>query len=432
MTKIAILANGSEVKVANGSEEWCATHRGFGHVAPSSLAPDPNQPRRFMNRVELAELEESIGAVGVRQDLVVTPKHLAPWIQVDEEKYENAFFIICSGHRRTVCALKRDVPAVPVIVRIYPNEAAYEEDSIVLNSQHAGLSALEQGYEIARLLKANNNNFARVGKIKGKGHSWAKRKFVLTRLAPELQDLIDPSIQVKKRLKEAVAFELGKVEVPTLKELDMLIAENGVEGELADVSIEHLDDTERRFFLQKLLLQQAEAAGGGSARMTRFIHTRVMVLPSYQGGATGKTRSAKHRTSAQRLDLLSSLINMIENSVPITWSKQDIDSILYNADSKKTSKIAARLEAACGSLDDLLDIITAASNAKPKGSGFVDTMVRVTYIGDDGLRMNEKLVPPERYITLWESGQLGFQADGTPKPEHLPDVSEVQKVVATA
>src|SRR4051812_44187307 len=85
------LPDGMEVTVSDLPQDWWTARGVSGYIDPKRLAPDPKNPRRTMSPVRQAELEASIAARGVRQALVITPRSLVPWAQVEPED-EGAFF----------------------------------------------------------------------------------------------------------------------------------------------------------------------------------------------------------------------------------------------------------------------------------------------------------------------------------------------------
>ena len=72
-------------------------------VAPESIRPNPNNPRRFFNERSLDELRASIQKVGILVPLIVY-----------EEPDEPGAFVLLDGERRLICALELALPEVPV------------------------------------------------------------------------------------------------------------------------------------------------------------------------------------------------------------------------------------------------------------------------------------------------------------------------------
>ncbi len=53
--KTVRLPDGQEVEISSTPEAWWSEHGGVGHIDPALLAPDPYQPRKFMDQTELSQ-----------------------------------------------------------------------------------------------------------------------------------------------------------------------------------------------------------------------------------------------------------------------------------------------------------------------------------------------------------------------------------------
>jgi ParB-like chromosome segregation protein Spo0J len=222
MTKLKLrevrLPGGDVVHVSDSPEGWWNKANASGFVDPHQIAPDPRNPRRVMNPARRVELEESIAANGVRQALVLTPKHMAPWAQVAKE-HTDCYFLDVSGHRRREASINKSVGAVPVMIRIYPDEKAHRMDVSLLNKGQDDLSALEEGHEILMLQELGwkvNELCASFGYQAPQLYD----RIHLTRLAPDIQQLLDPDLPRKKRLGVTLGGKLGGIPAPTADELE--------------------------------------------------------------------------------------------------------------------------------------------------------------------------------------------------------------------
>lgn len=421
------LPNGKKVTVSSTPEPWWSKNEGSGHIDPNLLAPDPRQPRSHIRDDELEELIISIGAVGVRQNLVVTPKHLAPWVEVAPE-FEDCFFVIVSGHRRREGALANELGAVPIVVRIYKDQEAYDDDAAILNTGHADLSPLEWGWVIVRMLR-DNKNMAVVARKLGRSHPWTTGRYALTRLAPDIQEQLSPELPYKSRLPTGVGSALGKVEVPTTEELAELMSSQQISVELEAVSIEELDENGRRFHLQRVLLEQAGSSTDSAAKITRYINDKVLTLESYRSG--GVNRKIREVKPSRRRDQLDSLMNQIHNSTPFTWSDEVMSQILHNADPADLSALGDRLGVVIARLIDMHTVVTSTSEKKKQRFSAVSKMLRADFRSSNGEIIRNGFIPSiARYVELYENGNLGFQIDGSPKPPNLPSIEEARAQMA--
>lgn len=103
----------------------------------SSLAPHPEQPRRYFNEDALDELAKSIAARGLIQPIVVRP--------------HGKDYQIVAGERRWRAAQRARLHEVPVIVRDL-DEAETLEIAIVENIQREDLNAIEEAEAYAKLI----------------------------------------------------------------------------------------------------------------------------------------------------------------------------------------------------------------------------------------------------------------------------------------
>jgi len=115
------------------------------------LTPDPEQPRKHVNKAQLEELAESIRQVGVLQPLRVRPG--------DEGKY-----IIVNGERRWRAAILADVPEIPVIVRDSVADVRCFE-MLVENLQRADLTPAEEAYAYQALIGQGYSERALAGRL---------------------------------------------------------------------------------------------------------------------------------------------------------------------------------------------------------------------------------------------------------------------------
>src|SRR3989344_4203638 len=171
--KKVILPGGREILLSNEPQSWWTRDGGTGYVDPHLLAPSLDQPRGYMDAVELAELTESVRERGVRQSIDVAPLSHTPWGRVAPE-HKSRPFIIVSGHRRQASALNAPVGAVPIKVTIYENDVDFFFDASL------------QG------------------------------RVNLTKLHPAIQELLRPDLPPRRQLPVTVAAGRGSVAAPTM------------------------------------------------------------------------------------------------------------------------------------------------------------------------------------------------------------------------
>jgi len=103
-----------------------------------SVFPNPNQPRKFFDRVALEELAASIRERGVMEPIIVRPK--------------DSRFEIVAGERRYRASLIAGLSEIPAVVRELSDEEA-AADSLLENFQREDLTVIEKARAIEGLLK---------------------------------------------------------------------------------------------------------------------------------------------------------------------------------------------------------------------------------------------------------------------------------------
>ena len=111
---------------------------GYREVDPSSIAPNPQQPRTEFDPDALAELVHSIREVGVLQPPVVR--------ETTPGNYE-----LIMGERRLRACRELGMPLIPVIVRATGNDAMLR-DALLENLHRSDLNPLEEAAAYQQLM----------------------------------------------------------------------------------------------------------------------------------------------------------------------------------------------------------------------------------------------------------------------------------------
>lgn len=126
----------------------------FDEIPISAIAPNPRQPRQIFDEDAIAELAESIRAVGLLQPIVVR--------RTDPGSYE-----IVMGERRWRACQAAEINAVPAIVRQTLDEDLLR-DALIENLHRQQLNPLEEAAAYQQLLddfKATHEELAsRIGR----------------------------------------------------------------------------------------------------------------------------------------------------------------------------------------------------------------------------------------------------------------------------
>lgn len=365
------LPDGEVVTISKVPESWWTQNRASGYVDPKLLAPDPRQPREEMGNFELQELALSVKERGVSEPIVVTPRGLAPWVELEPE-YVNLPFVVVSGHRRRKSALLGEVAAVPIRIRIYSTKQDYLLDASVLNKGRADLTPLEVGREIVTL-RESGVTVEKIGKAFGLTPPTVYSRINLTRLTRPIQELLDPKVAKKDRLPVAVAGELGSVASPTVEE----IAELHVlfKSEIHSASIHagcipksdfyDLDEDGRRFEMQKILLAVLKSRQLSAARSMNFIHEHKLQLEAAQTNKGPKTDRFEPR---KRKQIIANLANEVGGTTVIDWTPDEFRHIFDAASVEEVEKYRLMIHRAATLLSDVEELIKAVIKAKAPSS----------------------------------------------------------------
>lgn len=353
------LPNGEIVTVSASQEEWWTLNGGTGYLHPSLIAPDPAQPRKAMNPNKLAELHGSIATVGVRESITVTPRSLAPWASV-EAKHEGAFFLIVSGHRRWNGASLAELKAVPVKVNIYASAKEHYLDGSLLNAGREDLSPIEEGWELVRL-REQGWKIDALAKMFGMSLPQLYGRMNLTKLHPNIQKLLDPELPPKQRLSTTVGGMLGGVAAPTMEQLEKLCEEHQAAAKQVGALPEELDDDERRFHLQQVLLCVIQMRGLNSTRAIEFIRDRTLKL---KGGGTHAGAKTERYQPQRRKDILENLLKEVNGTVIMDWPPTEFRRIFEYASYEDIDAIMKKLQAASEFLGGLSGILLKLRDEK--------------------------------------------------------------------
>lgn len=346
------LPNGVIVRVSKTTEEWWTTNGGVGYVHPAQLAPDPAQPRKHINPEKLAELHGSIESVGVREPIAVTPRSLAPWVELASE-HEDAFFVIVSGHRRWNGACLADLTAVPVRVTVYATQKEHYLDASLLNAGREDLTPIEEGWELVRL-REQGWKIDALSKMFGFALPQLYSRMNLTKLHPDIQKMLDPELPPKKRLSTTVGGMLGGVSALASDKLDAVCEMHADVLKDMDTNSADLDDTGRRHLLQRVLLRVIEVRGLNSVRAVEFIRDNTLKFKP-QGSAGHHTRRYQPQ---RRRDVLDNLVKEVMGTVVMDWPPAEFRRIFEYASYEELKEMADKLQGASDFLEGLAKLLS--------------------------------------------------------------------------
>jgi len=116
------------------------------YVEVNKIRPNPNQPRKEMDKEGLKELDASIKKYGVLQPLLVSK------IETETDRGLDVEYELIAGERRWRAAQIANLPVVPVIVKKdFDEDKVKLEVALVENLQRSDLGPLEEADAFARL-----------------------------------------------------------------------------------------------------------------------------------------------------------------------------------------------------------------------------------------------------------------------------------------
>lgn len=150
----------------------------------ADILPNPEQPRKHFDQVEMAELAASIREHGVIKPIAV------------EEAVSPAgktMYILHDGERRWRAAIIAELQAIPAIIMPSLNGTGpYERlvRALVANIQTSPMSPVDDALAIVRLRDEHGMSNRDISKKIGKAESWISTRMRLAELDPEIQDLM--------------------------------------------------------------------------------------------------------------------------------------------------------------------------------------------------------------------------------------------------
>ena len=147
-------------------------------VSLSSIEPNREQPRSNFNDEGIEELSESIKVHGIIQPLIV-------------KKHENAegMYEIIAGERRWRAARLAGLTEVPVLVKEYSEQEAYEV-ALIENIQRQDLNAIEEALAYEKLINDFNLKQEELAKRVSKSRTAITNSLRLLKLQDKVKQLV--------------------------------------------------------------------------------------------------------------------------------------------------------------------------------------------------------------------------------------------------
>ncbi|MDB5078370.1 MAG: ParB-like partition protein [Chloroflexi bacterium] len=150
----------------------------LAYVAPDRIDPNPNQPRRQIERAALEELKQSIASRGILQPLLGA-KSSANRVR------------LVAGHRRLQAAKELGLPRVPVVLVDQLKEEDTVIDAVIENIQRRNLEAWEEGVAYAQLADEFGWTHDEIARKIGKSRSYVSTRIrAAEKLSPVVKEVL--------------------------------------------------------------------------------------------------------------------------------------------------------------------------------------------------------------------------------------------------
>jgi ParB family transcriptional regulator, chromosome partitioning protein len=169
--------------VAGPTREGVSRLRGAFLIDITRVQPDPDQPRRTFDEVEMENLTASITERGIKQPVRV-------WQRKDQDTYQ-----IISGERRYRAALAAGLTMLPCIIDDAPAGAVPPRkeilvDQIVENWQREDLNPYDLSDALKELRDQHGLKQDQIATLTGKPKSEISRFLAMQRVVPEVQSVV--------------------------------------------------------------------------------------------------------------------------------------------------------------------------------------------------------------------------------------------------
>lgn len=142
------------------------------------IIPNPNQPRRQFDKVELEALAETIRAHGVVQPIIVRAYSERP-----------GYYSIIAGERRWRASQLAGLHQIPTVIREF-DDLDTLKIAIVENLQRSNLNAIEEAMAFEQLLDRFGYNQQTIADAIGRSRAYVANTLRLLGLPKEVQEMV--------------------------------------------------------------------------------------------------------------------------------------------------------------------------------------------------------------------------------------------------
>ena len=168
------------------------------------LKPNPYQPRRQFDAIQMEELSRSITENGIIQPIIV---------RLVDEQYE-----IVAGERRWRAAIKAGLKTIPSIVRHLPNNEV-AQIALIENLQRADLNYFEEAEGYRKLIEEFRLTQEEVALKVGKSQPTIANKMRILRIDPVVKDNIMVELLTERHVRALLRLRTTEEQLMVLREV---------------------------------------------------------------------------------------------------------------------------------------------------------------------------------------------------------------------
>ncbi len=154
------------------------------HIEVDKIYPNPLQPRKVFDELQIRELAASIREVGILQPLVVSK------VEKETPSGTAVEYQLIAGERRLMAAKSLGMRTVPAIIKAVSGEKQKLEMAIIENVQRTDINAIEAARAYARLAEEFKMTQREIGSRIGKSRETVSNLMRLLNLPTEFQEAI--------------------------------------------------------------------------------------------------------------------------------------------------------------------------------------------------------------------------------------------------
>lgn len=179
-------------------------HEQVQELEISQIKPNPYQPRKHFDSIQLEELAKSIKEYGVIQPIIVR--------QVDKG-YE-----LVAGERRLRASQSLGLQHIPAIIRSFSDQDIAEL-ALIENLQRENLNYFEEAEGYKLLIQEFQLTQDDIAKRVGKSQSTIANKIRLLKLAPEVRENIFPELITERHSRALLKLPTVPLQLEALKNI---------------------------------------------------------------------------------------------------------------------------------------------------------------------------------------------------------------------